>query len=143
MPPTSPLLVFDGDCGICTRLAAFTRRRVAPGVRVEPWQGLDLAALGLTEQQCQEALQWVDRTGIRSAQDAVAAVLLAGHPWWWPAGAVLRVPGVHALAGVTYRWVARHRHQLPGGTPACALPPRAAPPPHTAARSESPRQAGP
>jgi len=34
---------------------------------------------------------------------------------------VLLLPGVNALAGVGYRWIARNRHGLPGGSDACAL----------------------
>jgi hypothetical protein len=30
---------------------------------------------------------------------------------------------VSALAAVTYRWIARHRHRMPGGTAACRVPP--------------------
>ena len=36
-----------------------------------------------------------------------------------PAG----IRAVNTLAGIVYRWVARNRHRLPGGTPACSLPP--------------------
>jgi hypothetical protein len=34
----------------------------------------------------------------------------------------LLAPGVKTLAARTYAWVAQHRHQLPGGTAACARP---------------------
>ena len=120
---TLPVLVYDGDCGICTRLAAFTRRRVRPQVAIRAWQDLDLEHYGLTAEQCDEALRLVDTQGrVHTAQDAVAGVLRLGAPPWRPLGAVLSSPGVNALAGVVYRWVARNRYRLPGGTPACALP---------------------
>ena len=45
-----------------------------------------------------------------------------------PLGAALLLPGVNALAGVVYRWVARNRHRFPGGTDAAAAP-EAAPEP--------------
>jgi predicted DCC family thiol-disulfide oxidoreductase YuxK len=37
---------------------------------------------------------------------------------------VIELPGIRSLAGVIYRWVARNRSRLPGGTPACAVPPK-------------------
>lgn len=41
-------------------------------------------------------------------------------------GALLRwpwlLPGGPALARIVYRWVARHRHELPGGAGACETP---------------------
>ena len=123
--PAPPVLVYDGDCGICTRLSRVARRFVMPAAgTVAASQELDLAAYGLTEEQCLEALQFVDAAGrTHAAQDAVARLLLAGAPWWKPFGALLLAPGVNALAGVAYRWVARNRYRLPGASAACALPP--------------------
>lgn len=121
-----PVLVFDGDCGMCTRAAGLVTDRFRPSPEaydVEPAQRLDLAALGLTADQCDEALQWVGADGrVSSAQDAVARMLLASRAWARPLGAVLLLPGVNTLAGAAYRWVARHRHRFPGGTPACEMP---------------------
>lgn len=122
-----PLLIFDGDCGICTKLSGFARRAVLPPGRgtVEAYQFLDLAPLGLTAEECAQALRFVDASGrTYAAQDAVARLLLGSRWWWRPIGAVILVPGVNAVAGLVYRWVARNRHRLPGGTPACAMPPR-------------------
>lgn len=125
--PGSPMLVFDGDCGVCTRLAELARRAVLPPSQgtVVAFQFIDLAPFGLTEAACSGALQFVRADGrVYAAQDAVARLLLGSRVWWRPFGAVILVPGVHWLAGVGYRWVARNRHRLPGGTPACAMPPR-------------------
>ena len=123
---TPPVLVYDGDCGVCTKLSRFVTTSVRPApdsFSVSAYQHLDLDALGLTPEQCDEALQWVSRDGrVSSAQDAVARVLLAGRLPFRPLGAVILVPGVNALAGLVYRWVALNRHRLPGGTPACSLP---------------------
>ena len=47
----------------------------------------------------------------------------AGRVLWRPAGRVLGLRPVTALAWPVYRWVARNRHRMPGGTAACALPP--------------------
>jgi predicted DCC family thiol-disulfide oxidoreductase YuxK len=117
------LLVYDGDCGVCTRLAGYVERRLRPDAGITAWQHADLPSLGLTAQQCDEALQYVEPSGrISSAQVAVARLLLDSRPIWKPLGALLLVPGVRQLAGVVYRWVAKNRHRLPGGTPACSLP---------------------
>ena len=117
-------LIYDGDCGICTRLAGFARRRLRPRADVRASQELDLAAYGVTAAQCAEALQLVTAEGrVYSAQDAVARLLLISRPVWRPAGLVLLLPGVNALAGVAYRWVARNRYRLPGASDACAVPP--------------------
>jgi predicted DCC family thiol-disulfide oxidoreductase YuxK len=117
-------VIYDGDCGMCTRLAGFVRRRLRPDADVRASQELELARYGVTEAECAEALQYVTAGGrVYAAQDAVARLLLASRPWWRPAGLVLLVPGVNALAGVVYRWVARNRYRLPGASDACAVPP--------------------
>ena len=120
-----PTLVYDADCAFCTRSAQVARRWVDRQGRydVRPWQELDLAALGLTAEQCDEAAQFVRADGaIRSGHEAIAAALMHGAPAWRPLGHVLLAPGVRALAARTYAWVAQHRHQLPGGTAQCARP---------------------
>jgi predicted DCC family thiol-disulfide oxidoreductase YuxK len=118
-----PVLVFDGDCAFCSSTVRAAQRWIGNMPAVEPYQTTDLAALGLTAAQCVEAVQYVARDHrVYSAHDAVSALLLGAGRGWWVLGALLHLPGVHWLSGVAYRWVARHRHQLPGGTPACSLP---------------------
>jgi len=127
LPAPRPVLVFDGDCGFCTTTARLLQRLVERGGRdfaVAPWQELDLGALGLTAQSCLTAAQWVGRDGtVRAGHLSIAAALRAGRPVWRPVGVVLTLPGISALAARVYQWVADHRYALPGGTPACGLPP--------------------
>lgn len=121
-----PVLVFDGDCGMCSTCARFAERRLRRSpddFDVAPSQGLDLARLGLTQQQCDEALQWVGPDGrITSGHAAVGSLLRASRWWARPLGRLIEVPGARSAARVAYRWVAGHRHMFPGGTPACTLP---------------------
>lgn len=46
------LLIFDGDCGFCTTSARFATRWVDRRDRydIAPWQEVDLARFGLTEE---------------------------------------------------------------------------------------------
>lgn len=121
-----PVLVFDGDCGMCSTSARLVERRLRRSPEdfdVAPSQDLDLAGLGLTQQQCDEALQWVAADGtIASGHSAVSSLLRASHGWARPLGRLLEAPGARSVARVAYRWVARHRHRFPGGTPSCAVP---------------------
>jgi predicted DCC family thiol-disulfide oxidoreductase YuxK len=126
-PAPRPVLVFDGDCGFCTTTARLLQRLVERGGRdfaVAPWQELDLEALGLTAQSCLTAAQWVGHDGtVRAGHLSIAAALRAGRPVWRPVGVVLTLPGISGLAARVYQWVADHRYAVPGGTPACGLPP--------------------
>jgi predicted DCC family thiol-disulfide oxidoreductase YuxK len=121
------LLVYDGDCGFCTRSASWIARRLPPGCRAQPWQALDLGALGLTEAEVTTAAYWVEAEGrLRRGSDAVAAALVAAGGGWRLVGLVLRVPPVSWLARGVYRVVAGNRHRLPGATEACRVLPRPA-----------------
>lgn len=123
-PASRPILVFDGDCAFCTTSARFAVRWVVRGgsTSVTPWQRLDLDELGLTEDQCVAAVQWVGEDGqVASGHAAIAATLRAGHLVWRPAGVLLVTPGVSWLAAKVYGWIAAHRYQMPGGTPACRI----------------------
>lgn len=127
-----PTFVYDGDCAFCSSCAGFIDRRIHTPARVEAWQRLDLASLGLTAAACADAVQWVGTDGAVASGPAAIARLLrqasgaSGRLLWRPVGAVLATRPVLALAWPAYRWVARNRHRLPGGTPACALPRRPA-----------------
>ena len=91
--------------------------------RAVPWQRLsddELAALGLTRDDVRAAVWWIDADGRRSrAHVATARSLIAGSGWTALAGRLLLVPPLRWLAAAGYPLVARWRHLLPGGTPAC------------------------
>ncbi|MCB0981404.1 MAG: DUF393 domain-containing protein [Acidimicrobiaceae bacterium] len=121
--PTLPVLVFDGDCAFCSSSVRFAQRWIRRMPPVVPYQQMDLEVLGLTPAQCETAVQYVARDHrVYAAEDGVSALLLAAGRGWWLLGALMRVPGIHWLSGVVYRWVARNRHRLPGGTAACEMP---------------------
>ncbi|WP_329104687.1 DUF393 domain-containing protein [Micromonospora sp. NBC_01699] len=117
------IFLYDGDCAFCTTCAEFASRRVPTRARVLPWQFTDIDALGLTVADCDAAVQWVGADGVRAAgPDAIARLLGDSRPVWRVLGRLLRLPPVRAVAWPTYRWVARNRHRMPGGTAACSLP---------------------
>jgi predicted DCC family thiol-disulfide oxidoreductase YuxK len=117
-------LVFDGDCGFCTRSVDLMPKSIRRRTTVVPYQRADLAALGLTAEQCAEAVQWVSDDGSHASGHAAAArALQQGSLLWRILGTVLLIPPLSWLAAGIYRLVANNRMRLPGGTPACALPP--------------------
>ena len=119
-----PTLLYDGDCGFCQRCAGLARR-VARRTTVAAFQDVDIAAFGLTPEECAEALRYVDAAGATyRGHVAVDAFLRDSGSWWrwlrWP----LHVPGTQRLWSRLYDLVARNRTRLPGGTPQCEVPPR-------------------
>jgi predicted DCC family thiol-disulfide oxidoreductase YuxK len=120
---TTPVLVYDGDCAFCSSCARFVERRIPTHASTIPWQFADLGALGLTQEECEAAIQWVDaKGGTAAGPDAIAALLRDAGRFWGPIGSTLRLKPVRAVAWPAYRWVADHRHLMPGGTAACSLP---------------------
>lgn len=115
--------MFDGDCSFCTSCARFIERRIPSTATVVPWQFADLGALGLTREQAEEAVQWVAADGtIASGPDAIALLLRDAGRFWEAPGRALQLRPIRFAAWPAYRWVANHRHLLPGGTAACSLP---------------------
>lgn len=120
--PGRPLLVFDGDCAVCTSVARWAERHLVGRADVRPWQFLDLAPLGLTEDEVSTAMYWVDADG-RTSRGHLGAgrMLQAFGGAWRPLGWLARTPPTSWLADPLYRLVAANRHRLPGATPACRL----------------------
>jgi predicted DCC family thiol-disulfide oxidoreductase YuxK len=118
-----PVLLFDGDCAFCTSCARLIEG-IGPEAEIVAWQLTDLAELGVTEEQASDAVQWVGADGrVRSGHEAIAAVLSSAGRAWRVAGRTLLLPGISWIAGKAYRLVSDNRSRLPGGTPACGLPP--------------------
>ena len=119
----SATFVYDGDCAFCTSCARFIERRIPSRAVIIPWQFADLPSLGLTQDQAESAVQWVEEDGaIASGPDAIALLLRDAGRLWEVPGRLLQVAPVRTASWPAYRWIAEHRHLLPGGTAACSLP---------------------
>lgn len=125
----APLLVFDGNCGFCTRalgwLRLVDRRRVIESV---PYQRPGVPeSLGLTEAKCADSVRWRGSDGEQaSGAEAVSASLAVALDARWPRGLYRHTSGIQQRL---YRWVATNRHRLPGVTPWCTRYPGDCSPP--------------
>ena len=113
--------VYDADCGFCTRSALWLERH--GDCAIAPWQSLDLAAIGITEEEVSSAVHWLDDSSRPSAKGAaaIAEALKTCGRGWRLLGRLVYARPVRPLADVVYAFVARHRYQLPGGTAACRM----------------------
>jgi predicted DCC family thiol-disulfide oxidoreductase YuxK len=118
------VLVYDGDCGFCTRAVNWLTRRAAPGLVARPYQGEDLRLYGLDETRCAHEVIYVGRGGRLYGGVLGFAALLRDHGrgGWRVPGALLPLPPLRWAALACYRLIARNRHRMPGGTAACAVP---------------------
>lgn len=118
-------LIFDGDCGFCTTAATWIERRwPVDSAMSTPWQFLsedELGALGLTRAMVSRKVYWHDESGNFAGERAIARALQAARGPWKIAGHLLDVIPIRTVARPAYWLVARFRHRLPGGTPACRM----------------------
>lgn len=121
-------VVFDGNCGFCTRSAGWLRRIDRHGrVRLHPSQGAGvLQRFGLGEAEARSAV-WAfelpsaaGRPGYRYRGAAAAnraADAALGIRLFVP---VYRLPVIHRVQDRVYAWVVANRYRLPGATPWCS-----------------------
>lgn len=122
-----PVLVYDGDCGFCTRSVRVVER-LPVRVRLVPWQEADLGALRTTEERARHEVLWIAESGrVFGGAAAISELLKQCRGVWRVPGWVMSAPVVRGFAEWAYRRVADNRFRLPGVTPACQLPPEQRP----------------
>lgn len=117
-------LIFDGQCGFCTRSVRWIQRldrhrRIA----CYPYQNrAAVARAGLSVDDARQAVWVIDAgqahrgaAGINKALDVAVGVGVFT--------AIYRVRAIRGLQDAAYRWIAAHRHRFPGMTPWCTTHP--------------------
>ncbi|WP_227025920.1 thiol-disulfide oxidoreductase DCC family protein [Streptomyces fodineus] len=122
--PDAPSLAFDGDCGFCQATITRLQRHARPRMRAMPWQALpDHITRPHRERLDREVLVFRGAHVADSGAQALGAYLASSPRFRYRAtGLLLRAPVVRQAARLVYRQVATHRHRMPAGTAACALP---------------------
>lgn len=123
MVPQKPLLVFDGDCAFCTTWVRRLERVLMVFPETEPWQWIDHESLGLSREDVAHDMWLLLGDRRFRGHAAVAALFRSQRSLGWRfLGQLLVTPPFTWAAAAAYAVIARFRHRLPGGTPACALP---------------------
>jgi len=116
-----PVFLYDGDCAFCSSCVRLIQRRIPTHARIVAWQFADLDTLGVDPDSASAAVQWIDHRGVAAGPEAIARLLSEAGSYWRPLGVILGTRPFLWIAWPVYRWVARNRHRLPGGTPACSV----------------------
>lgn len=117
------MLIFDGDCAFCKRVANFGKSKMVVPYETVSWQSIvkDLDKYGLSQEDVSQRVYWADGEKVLGGSKAV---FLAGkclkQPWSFISSFGL-LPGMSIIAEPVYRLIARNRHRLPGSTDACAF----------------------
>ena len=125
-PSNLPLLVFDGDCAFCTTWVNRLEKLLPSFPTATPWQWVDLDALGLTTDDVTH-YAWYIAANHQYAGHLCFSALLRSQPSFALRflGNLIATPPFSWVAALGYMFIAANRSRLPGGTPACALPPAA------------------
>ncbi len=124
-----PVVLFDGECGICAWCAEIARRIDGRGrFAIEPYQRFDdrqLAQLGVTRDQCARELQVIARRGAsHPGAYGINFFLWSQFPWRLVVVLIYAIPILLLLEIAAYRVVAVNRHRISAflGMGGCGLP---------------------
>ncbi|SFQ42994.1 Predicted thiol-disulfide oxidoreductase YuxK, DCC family [Amycolatopsis arida] len=119
---TGAVLLYDGDCGFCTKSVAWLDQRNLLGFPARPWQSVPDHELPASPEALMTEVV-LTRPGRRplGGADAIAACVRESPSRLRFAGRLLALPGLRGLARAVYRLVARNRYRLPGSTAACRI----------------------
>jgi predicted DCC family thiol-disulfide oxidoreductase YuxK len=120
--PKDQVLIFDGDCAFCS-LWVERLRAILPEFPVStPWQWIDLDDYALTRDDVETAAWFVTPTRQFAGHLAFSAILRSQPAIGWRfLGNLIATEPFSSISALAYRFIARYRHRLPGGTPACAV----------------------
>lgn len=120
------MLIFDGNCGMCTRARNGLLRLNRTGrLRTEPMQKPGTSQrVGVPAERLPESSWWLDSSGaVFAGAEAMNAALSTAIGTSLPLR-VYRVPGIGPIQERIYRWVAAHRYRFRGVTPLCESAPQ-------------------
>ncbi|EAR24559.1 hypothetical protein A20C1_13047 [marine actinobacterium PHSC20C1] len=122
VPPENRVLIFDGDCAFCT-LWVDRLRGILPDFPASvPWQWANLDDYALTQEDVEKAAWLVTPTRQFAGHLALSAILRTQPGIGWRfLGHLIATEPFSTISALAYRFIARYRHRLPGGTPACAM----------------------
>jgi len=123
---SKPVLIYDGDCKFCQLSLEFGIRHMKVFPSYVAFQKIEPSSFGLTEKQVRSEIWLVDKRpnkNLRLGGHLAAAAILEMQTnlFYRVAGFLMKTPPTSWLAKVGYRWIARNRHRLPGGSKVCRI----------------------
>ncbi len=117
------VLIFDGDCGFCTSTSKYIAKRSKVPIEIIPWQYVDFINLPITKEDCADQVYLLVDGKPFGGHEGFAMILrVQPNAFIRFIGSVAMSKALRWFSKPTYRLVAKYRHKLPGGTPACKMP---------------------
>jgi predicted DCC family thiol-disulfide oxidoreductase YuxK len=123
---TNRVLIYDGDCKFCQLSLEFGLRHLRHFPKYVAFQKIEPAKFGLTLEQVKSQI-WLATEGYGSKFSkgghlaAADILLMQKNPLHKVLGWFIKTPPTAIVADFVYRWVAKNRHRLPGGSRECKL----------------------
>jgi predicted DCC family thiol-disulfide oxidoreductase YuxK len=120
------VLIYDGDCKFCQLSLDFGIRHLRTFPKYVAFQKIDPTKFGLSIEQVKTQI-WLASEApspIKPLGGHLAAgeiLLMQKNPLQKLLGWFIKTPPTSFLADLVYRWVAKNRHRLPGGSRQCKL----------------------
>lgn len=122
---TEFLFIFDGDCAFCTTSINFMKKVLLRRPDYQPFQFISLEEYGLSVSDVEQQVWLIFRNRQYAGHRALAKLLQLQYSFGWRfLGHLMVLPVINTVSGLIYSWIAKNRHKLPGGTPACQMPQR-------------------
>ena len=114
------VLIFDGNCSFCSSCVDWLEANLPVAPKAIPYQWADLESYGLSLEEA-ESRVWLVTPAEHFGGAAAVTAMLRHQPEAALrfAGWALQAPPLSWLGDGVYAILARLRHILPGGTPAC------------------------
>jgi len=115
-------LIYDGDCGFCTKSANFGKKRTKKKVEYVTSQSIDdLSKYELTREEVSKRVYWVDNKRVVGGSRAIFRAMRQMKFPYSLLGAIMLFPGLWLLAEPIYNLIAKNRHKMPGSSEACKI----------------------
>jgi len=120
------ILIYDGDCQFCQLSLEFGLKHLKIFPKYAAFQRISPADFGLTKSEVQAQIFMASKapSDLPPAGAHLAAAEILGmqkNPIYRLAGWFIANPPFSFLASRVYRWVAKNRHRLPGGSRQCKI----------------------
>ncbi len=117
---TDALLIYDGDCAFCKQSLKWALDKLPAFCRYVAFQKVDFNALGLNLADVQQQVWLIDGDRKLGGHLAVSWLFRNQPALGWRVLGWL-IKAFSPISALVYRWVAKNRHRLPGGTAECTI----------------------
>ena len=120
------ILIYDGDCQFCRLSLDFGIRNLSKFPEFAAYQRIEPSKFGLSAADVSSQVWLVEPLPSLAkplgGHLAVAHILMDQAQFYWRwLGFFMKTPPFSFIAALVYKWVAKNRHRLPGGSRACKL----------------------